>query len=117
MKMLFRVQIVLASIGSLLFVTSILIGSHALWVVGITLMVAAVLVLVPVYLREINRRNRLLSAATVSYALIAVAWLAVPALHGSAMVPLVVGLSLAACGLGLGYGWWRYERQVKVTPK
>jgi len=117
MKMLFRVQIVLASIGSLLFLTSILIGSHALWAVGISMMVGAVLVLLPVYLRGINRRNRLLSAATISYALIAGAWLAVPALHGSDIVPFVVGLSLAACGLGLGYGWWRFERQVKATPK
>jgi hypothetical protein len=114
MKVLFRIQIVLASLGSLLFLVAIPMRSHSLWVVGITLMVCAMLLLLPVYLRGINRHNRRLSVATVVYALLAVAWLTVPAFHTPALVAFIVGLCLAAIGLGLGNGWRRFERRDKV---
>jgi hypothetical protein len=93
-----------------LFLLAIFIHSHSLWVLGLGIMAVAALAGTLIFIRSTNGRNRWLTRASVSVAIILAVWLVVWTENRPPRWAPVVSALLAAGAFGLAYLWWRNER-------
>lgn len=108
-----KVTWVMDGLGVILFVLSFPARSKMLLVAGVALMACGTLLTIPGFISETRNNTRFVGVASSAYALLFVVWLAVPALHHSA----IWGAVLLLAPLGLAYAWWRSERHDKSVKR
>ena len=103
----------LGALGSVLFILACFLHSIVIGVVGIALIVSAVLLGARIYMMEMTKETRLLSAASSAWAILFASWLVlavlVPTVRQATAIP--VGLAFVVGWLALAYAWWRSDRK------
>jgi len=103
---------VLSGIGILLFVLGRLLRFWPSLTLGVLLLAASVLRLVPLYLTDIKPGEGLLTAISATWAILfaawCVAWLLVPAVH-MPLISVIVGMVIAGGAFVLAYFTWRKQ--------
>ena len=110
-RLLFVLGSVLALPGAVLFVVAILTHSHVLWTIGLSLMAGAAVVSIVFYVRNANGRSRLLTRASVTWALFFVVWLVIWTGHRPPIWAVVATFLFALGAFVLAYAWWQSERR------
>ena len=103
----------LGALGSVLFILACFLHSIVIGAGGIALMVSAVLLGARIYMMEMTKETRLLSAASSAWAILFASWLVlavlVPAVRRATAMP--VGLAFVVGWLALAYAWWQSDRK------
>jgi len=103
----------LGALGSVLFILACFLHSIVIGAGGIALIVSAVLLGARIYMMEMTKETRLLSAASSAWAILFASWLVlavlVPAVRRATAMP--VGLAFVVGWLALAYAWWRSDRK------
>jgi hypothetical protein len=116
LRVLLGLSIVLAVAGLVMFYAGCVHHLPGLLISGVCVMALSPVVGIPMYLIEVTKESRALTALSLTYAVAfaswLMVWLLVPALH-LRVIELFAGFALAVCALGLTYLWWRTDRKAK----
>jgi len=104
---------VLSGTGLVLFALGCLMRFWPSLILGVLLLAASILRLVPLYLTDIKKGEGILSAISATWAILfaawCVAWLLVPAARAP-VISLTVGVVIAGGAFLLTYFTWRMQR-------